>query len=252
MIGPRNVHPDELGDAEGMDIQDAIRVGNRLIEGIDDLSIGSTEDFTDRVMAALSDEPTPGTTGFLAPLRRRGFPAGLIASVRQAWASARTGRPMLGRSAALAYVLAVAVAAVSLTGVVTLGAAGALGLFDPASTPSPSPTVPQPTPAPTAPEPTIAPPSPEVSEPPPGPTPSPSETENEPEGSDDHGGNSGPGGDASDNSGPGGDDDSDSGGKSGSDDNSGPGSDDSGSDDSGSGSGGSGSGSSGSADSGPR
>jgi uncharacterized membrane protein YgcG len=241
MIGPRSVHPDELGDADGMEIQDAIRVSNRLIEGIDDLSIGSSDDFADRVMAALAEEPTPGATGFLVPLRRRGFPAGLIASVRQAWVSVRPGRPMLGRSAALAYVLAVVVAGASLTGVVTLGAAGALGLFNAAPTQSPAPAVPEPSIAPTAPQPTIAPPTerPEASEPPAVPTPSPTETENEPEGSDDHGGNSGPGGGGSDDSGPGSDDDSSgSGGKSGSDDNSGPGSTDSGSDDSGSGSGG--------------
>ena len=247
MIGPRNVHPDELGDAEGMEVQDALRVGNRLIEGIDDLPMPATEDFSDRVMAALAKEPTPGTTGFLVPLRRRGFLTGLPASVRQAWASVGSGRPMLGRSAALAYVLAVLVAGASLTGAATLGAAGALGLLNPTATPAPTPVEPAPTVAPSIPPPTVPPPSLEASEPPVGPTPTASETDNEgPDASDDHGGNSGPGGGGDDNSGPGSDDSgSGSGGNSGpggGDDgsagggNSGPGSSGSGSEESGRGS----------------
>lgn len=228
MIGPRNVHPDELGDAQGTDLQDAMRVGNRLAESMDDLPMPAAEDFTDRVMAALADEPTPGTTGFLVPLRRMGL-AGLPASVRQAWAAVGAGRPILGRGAALAYVLAAVIAGVSLTGAATLGAAGALGLLDPTPTESAPPPAPVPTPMPTAPEPTIAPPvpTPKLAIPTEAPTPSPTATDDEPEGSDDHGGNSGPGG-----GGDGGDDDS-----SGSGGNSGPGSsgsDDSGSDDSGS------------------
>jgi hypothetical protein len=233
MIGPRNVHPEELGDADGMELQDALRVGNRLSDAMDDLPVTPGEDFSDRVMSALADEPTPGTTGFLAPLRRRGFPAGLTESVRQALAAVGSGRPVLGRSAALAYVLAVAIAGISLTGAATLGAAGALGLLGSTATQSPQPTVAEPVPAPSPTSPPAIPPtpapSPNASEPPDAPTPSPTESENEPEGSDDRGGNDGPGG--------GGDD-------SGSDD-SGSGSDDSGSgsDDSGSGSDHSGSGS---------
>ena len=37
MIGPRNLHPDELGETEGMDLQDAMRVANRLLESMDDV-----------------------------------------------------------------------------------------------------------------------------------------------------------------------------------------------------------------------
>jgi hypothetical protein len=236
MMGPRNVQPDELGDADGMDVQDAMRVGNRLNEAMDEVPITTREGFSDRVMTALAGEPTPGTTGFLAPLRRRGFLAGLGESVRQAWASVGSGRPMLGRSAALAYVLAVLIAGISVAGAATVGTAGALGLFDPPSTPSPAPTTPAPTapPVTTAPPPSIPPtpsPSPNMSEPPDGPTPSPTQTDDGPEASDDHGGNSGPGGGGDDNSGPGSDDDG-----AGSGGNSGPGSG-SGSDDSSSGTG---------------
>jgi uncharacterized membrane protein YgcG len=227
MMGPRNVQPDELGDAEGMDLQDAMRVGNRLLESMDDLPFTMREDFSDRVMGALADEPTPGATGFLVPLRRRGLPAGLVESVRQAWASVGSGRPMLGRSAALAYVLAVVIAGVSLTGAVTIGPAGALGLLGGPS-PSPTPSVLQPTVAPPSVPPPSIPPaptsSPNVTDGPERPTPSPTETDDGPEASDDHGGNSGPGGGGDDDSGPGGGDDS-----SGSGGNSGPGSSGSGS-----------------------
>jgi uncharacterized membrane protein YgcG len=222
MIGPRNVHPDELGEAEGMDVQDALRVGNRLVEAMDEVPMPAGQDFVDIVMIALADEPTPGTTGFLVPLRRDGILGGFRESFRQAWASVGAGRPMLGRSAALAYVLAVVVAGVSLTGAAALGTAGALGLFN--ATPTESPTAPPP-PAPTGPPPSVA-PSPSESAPKPtvGPTPSPTETDDETDDPNDD--NSGPGGGGDDGSG----DDGDSSGPGG---NSGPGSSGSGADDSG-------------------
>lgn len=219
MIGPRNLHPDELGEAEGMDLQDAMRVGNRLVESMDDVPAHADIEFADQVMAALADEPTPGTTAFLLPLRRRGLLGGFRDSVRQAWASVGAGRPIAGRTAALAYVLAILIAGVSLTGAATLGAAGALGLMNAAPSESPTPPPPAPTPVPPA---TTPSPSPNAVESPPGPTPSPSETPDESDGPDDEGGNSGPGGGDDDNSVPG--------------DNSGPGSSDPGSDDSGPGS----------------
>jgi len=229
-MGPRNLHPDELGDAEGMDVQDALRVGNRLVESMDDLPITTRDDFSDRVMASIADEPTPGTTGFLVPLRRRGLIGGLADSVRQAWASVGGGRPMLGRSAALAYVLAVVVAGISLTGAATIGTAGALGLFNPG--PTPSPTAPRPTVAPPTAPPSIAPapsPSQDASEPPERPTPTPRETDDGPDASDDHGGNSGPGGGGDDSGSGGGDDSSGSGSDDSSKSGSGGGSRDSGS-----------------------
>ena len=230
MIGPRNVHSDELGEAEGMDVQDALRVGNRLIEAMDEVPMPTGEEFVDNVMTTLADEPTPGTTGFLVPLRRRGILGGFRQSFRQAWASLGAGRPIVGRSAALAYVLAVAVAGISLTGAAALGTAGALGVFNARPTESPAP----PTPAPTVAPPTVAPsPSTNAPEPSEGPTPSPTATNDDTEGPDD--GNSGPGGgggdnSGSDNSGPGSDNSGPGSDNSGpGSDNSGPGSDDSGS-----------------------
>jgi uncharacterized membrane protein YgcG len=228
MIGPRNLHPDELGEAEGMDIQDAVRVGNRLVEAMDEVPMPAGESFVDNVMASLADEPTPGSTGFLVPLRRRGILGGFRESFGQAWASVGAGRPIVGRSAALAYVLAVVVAGVSLTGAVALGTAGALGVFNAAPTDSPTPLPP----APTAVPPTVAPsPSENASEPTVGPTPSPSETDDETDETDDPNDNSGPGGVGDDDTGSGGDGDS-----SGPGGNSGPGSSGSGSDDAGRGS----------------
>jgi hypothetical protein len=235
MIGPRNLHPDELGEAEGMDLQDALRVGNRLVEAMDEVPMPTDEEFVDGVMAALADEPTPGTTGFLVPLRRRGILGGFRQSFSQAWGSVGAGRPILGRTAALAYVLAVAVAGVSLTGAAAFGTAGALGLFN--ATPTNSPTPP---PAPTVAPPTVAPsPSENAQEPTVGPRPSPTETDDETDDPNDD--NSGPGGGGDDASASGGDGDSSGSDErdSGSDESdSGSGSDDSGSgsDDSGSGS----------------
>ena len=167
MIGPRAVTAAELGDIDARDLPDALAAARRLESALDDSPVRLSAGFADRLMTALADEPTPATTGFLVPLRRRGLIAGFGESVRQAWASLRTGRPALARSAALAYVLAVAIAGVSRAGAATLGAAGALNLLGPGPTDSPQPTVPAPSPAPTLapPAPTIAPSMP-PSEPP--------------------------------------------------------------------------------------
>ncbi len=146
--------------------------------------------FADLVMAAVAREPAPRPTGFLDALRGRPGLAGLIASVREAWSvvGARPGRPARARGYALAYVLAILVAGVSLTGVAAYGAAGALGLFD--ASPSPTPSVvpstspsPEPTPTPTPPEITGSPEPTDAFEP----TDASEPTETpEPQGTDDH------------------------------------------------------------------
>jgi uncharacterized membrane protein YgcG len=208
MIGGRALRPDELGDIDVRDLADAMAAGRQLEGALDDVPLRPSPDFADRVMSVLAEEPSPAPAGFLIPIRRRGLLGGFAASVRQAWVSLGAGRPALARSAALAYVLVVAIAGASLTGVAAIGAAGALGILGPDATQSPEPT-PEPSPAPTVAPPTVAPsPSPDVTPAPVAPTPSPSETPDE---SDDNGGNSGPGGGGDDggsgNSGPGGGDD---------------------------------------------
>ena len=233
MSGPRRFDPVELGSDHDASLDEALEIA-RWLEAAADPTGGPTVSpstgFGDRVMAAIADEPSPAPAGFLAPLHRRGLLGGFVASIRQAWRSmGGAGRPMLVRAPALAYVLVVVIAGTSIAGVATVGVAGALGVFKPAPTLTP-------TPLPVLPGPTLAPPetSPGLSEEPSAEPESPDPGESDdasgsPDGSDDHGGNSGPGS---------------SGSGSGSDDNSGPGSSGSGSDDSsGSGSDDSGSGS---------
>jgi hypothetical protein len=89
-------------------------------------------------MARLADEPAPGPVGYLVPVRRLGL-AGLLASIRQAWAFAGRGsRPFAVRATALAYILAVVLAGTSLTGLAAYGFAGAVGLLGPDRTPAPT------------------------------------------------------------------------------------------------------------------
>lgn len=205
MIEPR-LTMDELGDAFGNELADALEAGRWLQAAIEettrDLPAAATGfdaateargGFGDRVMAALADEPAPAPVGFLLPLRRRGV-GGLWASFRQASVATRgAGRPILSRAAALAYVLVFAVATISLTGAASMGA---LGLLNPTATESPPATLAPPSPPASLEE---APPSPSVTPEPtivvPEPTPSGSPEDSEdPEASDDNGGNAGPGG----------------------------------------------------------
>jgi hypothetical protein len=119
--------------------------------------------FSTRVMAAIAAEPLPSQRGYLLPLHRRG-PAGMIESFRQALAFGRSGsRPLGARVGALAYVLAVLVLAISLTGVAAYGAVGAMGLLAPPPSPQPSPTLPAPTESrPPSPSPSTSPPEPSI------------------------------------------------------------------------------------------
>jgi len=196
MTGPLRFDIDELGPTEGTELDEALEGIAALELVADDVPVRTGMAFSDRVMGALADEPLPGAAGFLFPLRRRGPFRGFTESVRQAWASIGTGRPAFARAAALAYVLVVAIAATSLVGAATFGAAGALGLLEPHQTtqPTPEPTV---TP-PLTPEPSVESPEPsmesEPSESPEAVEPSDDHGGGEPQASDDHGGNSGSGG----------------------------------------------------------
>jgi uncharacterized membrane protein YgcG len=214
MSGPFRFAADELAGPDGRQLRGALDTARALEEIANDAPVTTDPGFSERVMAALAEEPAPVAGGFLMPLRRNGILRGFAESVRQAWTSSGSGRPALARAMALAYVLVVAVAGVSLAGAATFGAAGALGVF--ASHPTQEPT----TQSTTGPE--ITPPLPDASDessPEPSETPEASEAPeaspdasegpddrgdgSEPEASDDHGGNSEPGGGDGDNSGPG-------------------------------------------------
>ena len=205
MIEPR-LTMDELGDAFGNELADALEAGRWLQAAIDettrDLPAAATGfdaateargGFGDRVMESLAGEPAPTPAGVLLPLRRRGL-WGLWASFRQASVATRgTGRPVLSRAAALAYVLVLALAGISLTGAASIGA---LGLLNPSATESPPATLVPPSPRASLEPPTQSPavtPAPSGVAPQPTPSESPEDSEG-PEASDDNGGNSGPGG----------------------------------------------------------
>ena len=114
-------------------------------------------DFTDRVMAAIAAEPPP-LGASLWP--RRLSPAGILVSIREAWATAigDATRPIGVRAAALAYVLVAVVGFTAIGGAAAIGAAGALGVFDVPTSADPSPKPPS-----LLPSPSIPPPSPEPS-----------------------------------------------------------------------------------------
>jgi uncharacterized membrane protein YgcG len=242
MTEPRILRGYELGEIPAAEAAAAMAVARRIEAATMVVSPAATiPGFTDRVMTALADEPGPAPVAFIAPLRKLGVLAGFGTSIRQAWATLeRPGRSTFARAAALAYVLTVAAAGVSLAGAAMFGAAGAFGLLGPAAmqraTPTPAPLV-----APVITPDAVTEPSEEPSI---EPSPEPSEPADETNGPDDHGGGTGPeasddhdGGtrpeatdDRGDNSGPGGGDDSGQGGT-----------DDPGSSDDGGGSGGGGS-----------
>jgi hypothetical protein len=204
MSGPGRFGVEELGPTEGTELDDALEAIGALERVGQDAPVHTGPAFSDRVMAALADEPVPGSVGFLFPIRRLGPVRGFTESVRQAWASVGGGRPVFARAAALAYVLVVAVAATSLVGAASFGAAGALGLLEPRQTVQPTP------------EATIAPvltPPPATESPESSTEPEPTESPEavapsddhggggEPEPSDDHGRSPGSGGGSDDGSG---------------------------------------------------
>lgn len=146
---PMPLHPDELsGDAvSAQELGGALEAARSLEATAVAPPVRPSSDFADRVMARLEGEPTPGATGYLAPLRRLGL-GGLVASVRQAWAVVGlASRPLGVRATALAYVLAVVLIGSSITGLAAFGTAGALGLLDGPDA-SPSPTLPVESPGP--------------------------------------------------------------------------------------------------------
>ena len=146
----------DLGDAE---LADALAAARIMEAGIVSDSVDPSPGFEERVMAAIAQVDAPHVMGATGSF---------LATVRSAWQiTVSGGRPLATRAQALAFVLLVAVATLSLGG---LGAAGVGALLgEPVSTPAPSVAPTQSaTPSPSA----IPSPSPSLS-----PSPSPSASE---------------------------------------------------------------------------
>lgn len=196
MTGPgRRFDPSELDDVGGAplsDVESAAMLGTaRDLEAFaQSESIAPTSGFEDRVMAAIALEAPPRTVA------TGGWLGGFLVALRDAWRITLSGggRPLAVRAQALALVVLVGVAFVS---VGTLGAVGVARLLanDPTTPPtiapspgpslvSPPPSLPTPSMMPSdTPSPSIAPsPSPSAS---PSSTAEPTETA---EGTDDSGG----------------------------------------------------------------
>jgi hypothetical protein len=148
MTDPRlPFQPSELGLPEpgghgsaDHEVRAAAAEARRLEDAIAGPAPTVPPDLSDRVMAAIQREPAH-RAGILAALRRRPNPAGLVESLRIAWARAgRVGSPIGFRASAVAYVAAVLVLGMSLTGAAAYATAGALGLFGPAQSSQPDAT----------------------------------------------------------------------------------------------------------------
>jgi hypothetical protein len=110
-VNPGSFRPSELAGADSA-MTDAEQAQSYAAARELELAVGSDEihpsaGFANKVMASIAREPAPRPAGFLAPLQARLGVAGLIASVRAAWAIATNGvgRPVSARGLALAYVL---------------------------------------------------------------------------------------------------------------------------------------------------
>jgi hypothetical protein len=159
MTGPgRRFDPRELADADGsFELDDAgLAAVARELEAVAAMdATPRPPDFEDRVMAALADEPPP------RPVARGWSPAAIATTVGEAWRIATTGpRPAAIRAQALALVLLVAVAALSVGSLAVVGAARWLSsdpaLPPPTVAPSPGPSLVAPSPS-AAPSPTLTP-----------------------------------------------------------------------------------------------
>jgi hypothetical protein len=203
MTGP--FRPAELAGADEplgpAELAEALATARELEAASMAADVRPSQDFSDRVLAAVAAEPLPRPVTALAWAASRGRLGALLAALADTWRLAwSSGRPLAVRAQALAVVLILVLAGGAMSGLAVVGVAGLLrqpGVTLPSPTEVPS-LLPSPTksPEPTAtPEPTT---SPEPTATPkrstPRPTARPTAT---PEGTDDHGGNDGSGSDDS-------------------------------------------------------
>jgi hypothetical protein len=160
MTEPRRFDVHELigADDDGGDagLGEAVAAARALEAAVSGPDARPSTDLADQIMAAIAREPAPRPIGIVAALRRRPGLGGLVDSLRVAWSRAlASGRPITSRAGGLAYVTAVVLLAVSLTGVAAYTTAGAIGLLGPhaSQTPLESPSLPTPGPL-VSPEPT--------------------------------------------------------------------------------------------------
>ena len=91
-----------------------------------------SDGFADAVMVAIAREPLPSPAVVLGLALREGRLGGLLAGLVDSWRVARTGgRPLAMRLQGLAFVLVVALATVSLTATIAVGARTLLFRNDP-------------------------------------------------------------------------------------------------------------------------
>ena len=133
--GPGSYRPAEADGADtairDSELAEAYAAARQLERAMPADPMTRSGDFVDRVMAAVAMEPAPRAGGFLGAFTAHPGPA--------------TFRI---RATALVYVLAMLVAAVSLTGVAAIGTAGALGWFQRDGSQEPSGLVTSPEPSP--------------------------------------------------------------------------------------------------------
>ena len=110
----------------------------RELEGLDAGAIRPSDGFTDRVLAAIADEPLPQPMRVAGLAAREGRFGAMLGALRDTWRVAWTGgRPMAARAPAMALVL-VLVFAVGSVG--SFAAVGAFNALVPQSHETPSPS----------------------------------------------------------------------------------------------------------------
>jgi hypothetical protein len=143
----RPFHPSELdGVADPLESADLLLMAREL-ERLDGGPIRPSDGFTDRVLAAIAEEPLPAPMGVAGLAARQGRLGAMVAALRDTWHVAWSGgRPMAVRAQAMAFVLLLIVAVGSVGAVTTVGAFNVL--FPTTSSPSPTLPVTNPTPQP--------------------------------------------------------------------------------------------------------
>jgi hypothetical protein len=134
-------------DAIDADVAAAMAAARLLQATIPATDGPASPDLADRIMRAIAREPAPRAVGIVAALRRRPGLGGVADSLRVAWHRALGGGSPALRGAAMAYVAAILVLSLSISGVAAYTAAGALGIL-PRSTHGPEASQPISTPGP--------------------------------------------------------------------------------------------------------